>query len=54
MLTRLLIDLTAKHSKHVKQCFEFPKWLNWSVYMPSVIIALIAYMTVWLAYMYEI
>lgn len=53
-LTRLLIDLTAKHSKHVKQCFEFPKWLNWSVYMPSVIIALIAYMTVWLAYMYEI
>ena len=53
-LTRLRIDFTAKHSKHVKQCFEFPKWLNWSVYMPSVIIALLAYMTVWLAYMYEI
>lgn len=53
-LTRLLIDLTAKHSKHVKQCFEFPKWLNWLAYAPSVIIALIAYMTVWLAYMYEI
>ena len=53
-LTRLLIDLTAKHSKHVKQCFEFPKWLNWLAYAPSVIITTAAYVTLWFAYLHEI
>ena len=53
-LTRLLIDVTAKRSKHVKQCFEFPKWLNWLAYAPSVIITTAAYVTLWFAYLQEI
>lgn len=53
-LTRLLIDFTAKHSKHVKYCFEFPKWLNWMAYAPSIIITTAAYATLWFAYLQEI
>jgi hypothetical protein len=53
-LTRILIDLTARHSKHVKYCFEFPKWLNWLAYAPSIIVTTAAYVTLWFAYMHEI
>lgn len=53
-LTRLLIDLAARHSKHVKYCFEFPKWLNWLAYAPSIIVTTAAYVTLWFAYMREI